>query len=172
LIKTHYRANADFSMQGLKDSGRTVDRWRQFVAMARTASGHGPRDCAARDAVREAFVRAMSDDLNTAGAIGAINAWINATPEPTAADAELFGVFDAVLGVAALEPLGQKQTGIALYLAGAEPSEEVEDMLVERRDAKKSKDFAASDAIRDRLRGMGYAIKDTPGGRVEVGPVG
>ncbi len=165
LIKTHYRANADFSMQGLKDSARTVERWRQFAS--RAASGPAGETNAG---VRDAVANALGDDLNTAGAIGAINAWINATPEPTRADAQLFAAFDAVFGVTSLEAPRSQDTGIAVYLPGATPSDEVESLLTERRDARKSKDFARSDAIRDQLAAMGYAVKDIAGGKVEVAP--
>ncbi len=165
LIKTHYRANADFSLQGLKDSARTVERWRQFAAVGR-AGGAGETHSLTRDAVGHA----MSDDLNIAGAIGAVNSWINATASPTLADAALFDQFDGIFGVASLKPLEQQSTGIAVYLPGTTPSDEVETLLAQRRDAKKAKDFAASDAIRDRLKAMGYAIKDMPGGKVEVAP--
>jgi cysteinyl-tRNA synthetase len=160
LIKTHYRANADFSLQGLKDSARTVERWRQFAAAGR-AGGAGETHSLTRDAVGHA----MSDDLNIAGAIGAVNSWINATASPTLADAALFDQFDGIFGVASLKPLEQQSTGIAVYLPGTTPSDEVETLLAQRRDAKKAKDFAASDAIRDRLKAMGYAIKDMPGGQ-------
>ncbi len=165
LIKTHYRANADFSLQGLKDSGRTVERWRQFHANARSGP-QGP----ATGTGREGFVASMSEDLNAAGAIGAVNAWMNAVAQPTRGDAVLFEQIDAVLGLTSLKVLDRQDTGIAVYLPGATPSDEVETLLAERRDAKKAKDFARSDAIRDQLAGMGYAIKDMPGGRVEVGP--
>lgn len=162
LIKTHYRANADFSMQGLKDSGRMIERWRQFRA---SCTGDG----ASSELVRDEVGGALSEDLNIAGAIGAINKWINATASPTGGDAALFDGFDAVLGLMSLRRLEAQATGIAVYLPGVEPSEEIERLLAERRDAKKARDFARSDAIRDRLAGMGYAIKDMAGGRVEVG---
>jgi cysteinyl-tRNA synthetase len=167
LIKTHYRANADFSLQGLKDSARTVERWRQFVARAR--SGPDDRKNPMQEAFQVSFADALHEDLNVAGAIGIMNAWINATVKPSLSDARLFDQFDAVLGVASIKPLEHQDTGIAVYLPGTTPSDEVETLLTERRDAKKAKDFARSDAIRDRLAGMGYAIKDMPGGRVEVG---
>ena len=165
LIKTHYRANADFSMQGLKDSARTVERWRQFYASAKSGP-QGPSTGMGRDG----FVASMSEDLNAAGAIGAVNAWMNAVAQPTRGDAVLFEQIDAVLGLTSLKALDRQDTGIAVYLPGTTPSDEVETLLAERRDAKKAKDFGRSDAIRDQLAGMGYAIKDMPGGRVEVGP--
>ena len=167
LIKTHYRANADFSMQGLKDSGRTVERWRQFIAKAE----QGP-DGDTNTGVRDGVASALSDDLNIAGAIGVINKWIKDAAPPTRGDATLLNGFDAVLGVLSLKTSASNDTGIAVYLPGVEPSDEVEALLAERRDAKKAKDFARSDAIRDQLAGMGYAVKDIAGGRVEVATPG
>jgi cysteinyl-tRNA synthetase len=165
LIKTHYRANADFSIQGLKDATRTAQRWKRFIDAGKQGQP-GEINSAARDAV----VSAMSDDLNIAGAIGAINKWIRDTPEPTLADAELMSQFDAFLSVCDLlqgAPEAQ-HTGIALYQPGVTPSDEIESLLQQRADAKKSKDFVAADAIRDQLSGMGLAIMDKPGGKVEV----
>jgi len=165
LIKTHYRANADFSMQGLKDSARTIERWRRFKESATNA---GASDITIRQTVQDV----MNDDLNIAGAIGAINAWIKRTDKPTTADAALLDEFDAILGVLALKKpeSAQSADGIALYQPGVSPSEEIESLLTQRRDAKKSKDFAAADAIRDQLAEMGLSIMDKPGGKVEVAP--
>jgi cysteinyl-tRNA synthetase len=166
LIKTHYRANADFSMQGLKDSARTIERWRQF----RASAADGP-DGDASPGIRDEVARALSDDLNIAGAIGAINKWINATASPTKGDAALFDQLDQILGVLGLKQAQAQDTGIAVYLPGAAPSDEVEQLLAQRRDAKKAKDFARADAIRDQLTQMGYAVKDIAGGKVEVAPI-
>lgn len=165
LIKTHYRANADFSIQGLKDSARTAQRWKRFIETANHAD-HAKTNTAVRDQV----VNAMNDDLNIAGAIGIINKWIKDTPKPTQADAQLMSKFDAFLCVASLvsgAPVSQ-DTGITLYQPGVTPSPQIESLLQQRAQAKKSKDFAAADAIRDQLTAMGLAIMDKPGGQVEV----
>lgn len=168
LIKTHYRANADFSIQGLKDSTRTAHRWKRFIN-----AGEQGQAGATNAAVRDAVISAMNEDLNVAGAIGAINKWMKDTPEPTQADAELMNQFDAFLSVCALLPDTPQAaaTGIALYKPGVTPSDEIESLLAQRRDAKKAKDFAAADAIRDQLTAMGLAIMDKPGGQVEVAPL-
>jgi cysteinyl-tRNA synthetase len=178
LIKTHYRANADFTMQGLKDSARTVDRWRRFADQAAAAPQPDAQPKAgptpiALDA-RRAFAEALADDLNVAGAIGALNKWMNAAADakaaPTRADAALLKEFDAVLGILELPRPAAVATGIAIYLPGAAPSPAVEALLAERAAAKKAKDFARADAIRAELAKLGYSIKDAPQGRVEVGP--
>ena len=168
LIKTHYRANADFSMQGLKDSARTIERWRKFVLLGSKAD-NGTLNIV----VQTAVVDAMSDDLNIAGALGVINKWVKDTPNPTKADADLFSVFDGFLGVFSLKQLEQaeSESGIALYQPGVTPSPEIEALLIARRDAKASKDWPAADSIRDQLTAMGLAVMDKPEGKVEVAPI-
>jgi len=169
LIKTHYRANADFSMQGLKDSARTVERWRRFRDAARAGAAPG-----AAPGVLDAVRNALQDDLNTAGAIGAINAWVKSTDAPTRADGDAMDTIDAVLGIpgAARDRSAGAGSGIAVYKPGATPSDEVEALLTQRAKAKEAKDFARADAIRDEIAAMGLAIMDTPGGTVEVAPAG
>lgn len=155
LIKTHYRSNANFTMQGLKDSQRLVRRWREFVER-----GEGSDTDASKsnlDSVRHAFGESMDSDLNIAGALGEINKWIGATPDPTRADAALLREFDAVLGVLELDA-GAAGAGAAVDEA------RVEALIQERGDARKSKDFARADEIRDELASMGVEIKDSPTG--------
>ncbi len=227
LIRTHYRANADFSLQGLKDSARRIQRWRLLAkkiafVMQNEAFRSSYTSCFASSLTE--FQQALLDDLNTAKAIGSSDSLpdpeiqigvleyaeldivmdytdtLPATnqailsgaknivlPEAPMDPSEAMDLFiknegdieqdwaalhliDNILGVI-FRPVAKSQdTGIAVYLPGTTPSDEVEALLAERRDAKKTKDFARSDAIRDQLAGMGYAIKDMPGGRVEVGP--
>ena len=164
LIKTHYRANADFSRQGLKDAGRMVERWRRFSHAAESSGDEGETNTR----VRDEFAGAMSDDLNIAGAIGAVNSWVGATESPTRADARLMAEFDAVLGVLALGKLESSETGIGVFLGGLPPEPRVIELLEARRDAKKAKDFGRADTIRDELQAMGLSIKDVAGGKVEV----
>ncbi len=163
LIKTHYRTNANFTMQGLKDSQRTVERWRRFLETAGAPAPAG----AAPTSVERAFAAAMNEDLNIAGAIGEVNKWIGETPAPTPADARALLNIDAVLGVLSLEKPQAAQTSIGVFI-GCDADPAVLAKLEERVAARKAKDFAASDRIRDELAKMGYAIKDVAGGKVEV----
>ncbi len=163
LIKTHYRSNANFTMQGLTDSQRMVERWRRVQA------GKGPggdetrrKECAA------AFAAAMDEDLNIAAAIAAVNSWAGGIEAPTGADAELMRRIDQVLGVLALERPTAMQSEIGIFAPGTEPNPAVISKLEERRAARAAKDFKRSDQIRDELAAMGYAIKDVAGGKVEV----
>ncbi|MEZ6164688.1 MAG: hypothetical protein R3B67_09665 [Phycisphaerales bacterium] len=76
-------------------------------------------------------------------------------------------LIDNVLGVI-FRPIEKSQdTGIALYQPGVTPPPRSSPPPA-AADAKKSKDFAAADTIRDQLSAMGLAIMDKPGGKVEV----
>lgn len=230
LIKTHYRANADFSMQGLKDSERRIRIWRESVKRLMASIALRNPSGWTSDGYRmlDELTQALSNDLNIARAVSVVERMrasatlvgieIPDTATPAQEQAIIQGrvsriesevdavvktlqlpeapfsvesqlsilndlgstenektlaaihLADNILGVI-FRPVAKSQdTGIAVYLPGTTPSDEVEALLAERRDAKKAKDFARSDAIRDQLAGMGYAIKDMPGGRVEVGP--
>ncbi len=164
LIKTHYRSNANFTMQGLTDSQRMVDRWRRV----QDGTGAGAGDEARRTECAAAFAAGMHEDLNIAAGIGAVNSWVGGIGKPTAADAALMRSLDAVVGVLSLERPAAVQSDIGVFAPGVEPNAAVVAKLEERRAARAAKDFKRSDQIRDELAAMGYAIKDVAGGKVEV----
>jgi cysteinyl-tRNA synthetase len=167
LIKTHYRSNANFTMQGLSDSQRMVERLRRFAEVA--AANTTPTVHAATPICRERLAHALHDDLNIAMALAEVNTWMNAVERPGAAEAALLHDIDAVLGVLSLErPAAAIATDIGIFAPGLTPDPQVEALLRQRRDARAAKDFKASDAIRDQLAALGYAIKDMAGGKVEV----
>jgi cysteinyl-tRNA synthetase len=174
LIKTHYRSNANFTMQGLTDSQRMIDRWR------RVADAHKPapaRDAEAEEAWRRSlgsapvlrdFAQSLHDDLNIAGAIAAVNSWVGSITTPTPDDAAIMRLLDNVLGVLTLERPQAAQSDIGIFLPGTTPDPVVIAKLEDRRAARAAKDFKKSDQIRDELLALGYAIKDVAGGKVEV----
>jgi len=174
LIKTHYRSNANFTMQGLTDSQRIVDRWRKVITLSSPSSPSSPStpsNPASANALtqcRQDFAAALHDDLNIAAAIAAVNTWINSITSPTPADATLMHEIDAVLGVLALDQPKAQESDVAIYAPGVAPDPAVEALLRQRRDARASKDFAASDSIRNQLTSLGYEILDRAAGKVEV----
>jgi len=166
LIKTHYRSNANFTEQGLKDSARMVERWRKVVEEGEKGAFNESGKAAA-ERCRAEFAESMMNDLNIAAAIAAVNTWAGGIDKPTPADARLMKEIDGVLGVLGLERASASESEIGMFI-GVEPSPEVEAKLRERRDARARKDFGASDRLRDELAAMGYAIKDAKDGKVEV----
>ncbi len=165
LIKTHYRSNANFTMQGLTDSQRMIDRWRRVAEMAK-----GPHSQTAKfdQPVLRDFAQSLHDDLNIAGAIAAVNSWVGSISTPTAEDAAVMRLLDSVLGVLDLERPQAAQSEIGIFLPGTTPDPVVIAKLEDRRAARAAKDFKKSDQIRDELLALGYAIKDVAGGKVEV----
>jgi cysteinyl-tRNA synthetase len=131
-----------------------VERWRAFATRAESSAGAG--DAKARELAREEFVRAMSDDLNTAGAIGAINAWMNRVESPTKDDAAFLREIDQVVDV--------------LTSRGGDAKDSVDpradELRLARDAARKAKNWSESDRLRDELVALGYEVKDTPGGTV------
>jgi cysteinyl-tRNA synthetase len=169
LIKTHYRSNANFTMQGLKDSQRMIDRWarlRDWLKAHRATRLPGPGPLAA---ALDEFTAALCDDLTVGRAIAALNAaagahdlatppHVNGRGTSTLGD-ELAALenMDGVLGVLNLERE-------AAPAPGEDDSAAIEARIAERNAARAAKDFKTSDRVRDELLAMGIAIQDGPGG--------
>jgi len=168
LIRTHYRVNSNFTMQGLNDCQRQIDRWSRLRSWLSAHAdtplpGPGPLRLGLED-----FKAALADDLNIARAIGALNEAASghvvdrepvAGSGPTRLADELAALeaMDSVLGVL------ERNNRLAAS-EGDELGLQVEALLAKRTAARRSRDFAASDRIRDELMAMGVAIKDGPQG--------
>lgn len=180
LIRTHYRSNSNFTLQGLADCQRMIDRWSrahaELVARAGAAAGgaKGAAQAAQPDETRAAgpferalaaFADALCDDLNVARAIAALNeacAAPAAERDAACPHRELAALLamDSVLGV-----LGRNRPAHHAPPA-ADPglAQEVERLIAGRAAARAAKNWAESDRIRDALAAMGVTIKDGPQG--------
>jgi cysteinyl-tRNA synthetase len=170
LVRTHYRSNANFTLQGLQDCQRMVDRWCRahagLVASAQSAGAAIPDESAQAGPFERAlsdFTEAICDDLNVARAIAALNEAIAARDDAKACPHRELGsllAMDSVLGV-----LGRNSP-----VAGAAPAEDpdfvrrVEGLLGRRAAARAAKDWAEGDRIRGELTELGVTVKDGPTG--------
>ena len=164
LLSTHYRAQFNFTFEGLDAAKSAVERLRNFVRRLQGADGkgsHGKVDSAVH-VVQTDFDCAMDDDLNISVALGALfdfvrdvngllDAGVVSKKEADLAAAEMHE-FDAVLGV-----IGDVKQEEAL-------PKEAEDLIRKREEARIAKDWAAADAIRTKLREIGVIVEDTPQG--------
>ena len=158
IFQSHYRSPATYDEENLVAAERAVRRLRQAAEVPNTGNGSG--NVYDADHITQRFIEAMDDDLNTPRALAAI---FDLARDIFAEQAK--GV-DIAEGQVALREL----TGV-LGLTLEEPKSddaaenaEIEALLEKRATARKDRDFAAADAIRDQLTEMGIEISDTPQG--------
>jgi len=163
LIRTHYRVNSNFTMQGLADCQRMIDRWsRHAESLATNADARGPDATRANGPMETAliaFTEALCDDLNVARAIAAINEALAQDHASACPARELAALqrMDSVLAVL--------QRNKPLASAASDDLEtKVNELLARRAAARAAKDWPASDRVRDELQALGVQIKDGPAG--------
>jgi cysteinyl-tRNA synthetase len=168
LLSTHYRKQLKFSWDAMSQADEALRRLADFVQRLDrvTASGSHP-DIASRVTEAEGqFKAAMEEDLNTSGALGVIFELVRTLN--TAIDANELGTgdvpgvkaafdrFDSVLGVIALRQQEDHQTTL--------PADEIDRLVAARQDARKRRDFAEGDRIRQQLLDAGIVLEDSPTG--------
>ena len=169
LLGTHYRSVSDFTDESLQASAGGLKRLQDtYAAVSRLAPvGAQPAQEDPFVSYHARFEAAMDDDLNTPQALAAlfdasreVNAKLSRSPDAAyAASAKVF--FDELAG----DVLGI----VGTQLHPAEDDTALLDGLVElvsaqRQEARTRRDFATSDAIRDRLSELGLVLEDTADG--------
>ena len=170
-LQSHYRRNLVFSYENLDNAMVTYGKLVAKVAALNPDSGEEV-DQAAFDACKEKFVAALSNDLNTSLAITAVYDALKAKTND-ATKLALISDFDQVLSLDLLEKAAKKRKELsAAPKAGAftilsetgESDPAVEAKIQARQDAKKAKNFAEADRLRDELKAEGIELMDIPGG--------
>lgn len=161
LVSSHYRSQVDYSEENLAEAGRTLTRLYHAlrgIVPAKAAdvpeSGHDER-----------FAEAMDDDFNTAGAIAVLHAVANeinqhrrdGREEDAKHSAAILVRLGGVLGLLQQDPEAffQADTG------GELSADDIEALIQARADARKAKNFAEADRIRDELLGKGIILDDS-----------
>ena len=158
-LQSHYRKNLVFTWENLDNA---VVAYNKLVAKIATMKAEGEEDQEAFAKLKERFVGALNGDLNTSLAVTAVYDVLKAKTNDATKLAALAD-FDQVLSLnllAAAEILRKKEAEEAA--ASADP--EIDALVAARTAAKKEKNFAEADRIRDELKSRGIEIIDTPQG--------
>ena len=183
ILTAHYRSPIDFSDQNLKDAKAGLSRFYEALQAAAAAVDGCPESEGGSEegaALEAAFREAMDDDFNTALAIGHLFEGVRnmnrligekkfrKNAHKVAAVRDLHRIvirLGGVLGLFGSEPSAWLEKQKFSALAALDITvEEIEELIGQRQQARKDKNFARSDEIRDELAAKGIILLDSPEG--------
>jgi cysteinyl-tRNA synthetase len=179
LASVPYRRQLNFTFDGLQQAASAVERLRNFsdrLAQGKFPAGQQPGMAERIAKAAQDFDASLSDDLNTAMALGAVYELVreaNITMDngefrqgDVAAAQEFLAAFDRVFAVIADNDAGKLQVLGYGDSSGALTDAEVEKLVAERQDARKRRDYAAADRLRKELADRGIIVEDSRDGSV------
>ena len=169
-LQSHYRKSLVFTWENLDNAVAAYNKLLSKIAAL--TPGKGEVDPAVLDELKARFTKAMDNDLNTSMAVTVLYDVLKAKTTDATKLAALDS-FDQVLGLkltekaAALRKAQEAAPAAGGFTVVSEDGREdpqVEALIRARADAKKAKNFAEADRIRDELKAQGVEIADVPGG--------
>jgi cysteinyl-tRNA synthetase len=142
MLRTHYRQPIDWTKKGLEESQKILSGWFAQSTL----------DTSDQTDLPPAILEALEDDLNTPKAIAELHGFA------ALKDGKRLG---AALGFLGFDGATLRKADARAAETAQSVASKVEPLIVARLEARKRKDFAESDRIRDELAKMGIALKDT-----------
>ncbi|MBQ1835210.1 MAG: class I tRNA ligase family protein, partial [Oscillospiraceae bacterium] len=171
-LQSHYRKNLVFTWENLDNAQKAFDKL--IAKIANLKPEDGTVDESVRAEYREKFIRQMDNDINTPNGVTALYDVLKAKTND-ATKCAILGDYDTVLSLDLLDKaaaLREKNAKAAAAPAAeftviaedgtADPA--VEALIRARAEAKKAKNFAEADRIRDELKAQGVELTDIPNG--------
>lgn len=153
-FSSHYRNKLNFTWEGIEATAKSLERLKNAYQIH--LQGEDSVEESILQELEKRFHQAINDDLNMPLAMGVV--WEVAKQEKKSPRfAELLAKFDSVLGIKIKEPVQKKEQEIEI-------PQEILDLVEQRKEARKNKEWAKSDELRDILQSKGYQIKDTKEG--------
>ncbi|SPH17745.1 Cysteine--tRNA ligase [Defluviimonas aquaemixtae] len=163
-LQTHYGKPMDWTEEKVKQAEATLRKWRGLAADIEPAPSPAP-----------SVIAALADDLNTASAIAELHALAGAgDAEGLKASAGLMGLLtneldnwnwssEVIVGTGGVEVGNVRARGRGIVIDAAVKAE-IDSLIAQRSEARRNKDFARADALRDVFAEAGVIVKDTPKG--------
>lgn len=145
----HYRNKLNFTWEALASSQSALARLKEGYAKHK----EGMEDISQKEIeeYKTKFHEAINDDMNMPMAMSVV--WdVVKNPKKSKKLAELLLKFDEVMGLKITEPIFKKEEEIP---------KEIQELVEKRKQARLAKDWATSDALRDKLKEKGYNVKDS-----------
>lgn len=167
MLQAHYRSPINYSLEIIEQCKSALERLyncKEMLKMAKSTAKSGTFTEEEKEGLlkhKQAFIDAMDDDLNTADGISAIfelvrdiNVALSNTEKPASLEYVTFaeGLFLELINVLGLLYQDKKEDEIPA---------EVTELVEKRAAARKAKDFAAADALRDQIKALGYEVLET-----------
>ena len=155
LLSAHYRQPLAWTDDLIGQSKAVLDRWYRLLGDVEPFGEIAP------------FREALRDDLNTPRAIAVINEFLKGAEGPISDDYAFFqgGAQDMLRAAAAsAKALGLLTMSKDEWFQGGGDAGDIEAKIAARAEAKKNRDFATADRIRDELKADGIVLEDTAGG--------
>ena len=165
MLNAHYRSPLNFSADLMEASKNALERIVEAASRLNDRKASAAKEASRREQelLKEAegfvtkFEEAMDDDFNTADALAAVFELVkyantNVTEESSAAFAG--GLLDELVKLCDV-------LGLIVVKKEEILDKEIEDLIAERQEARKAKNFARADEIRDELLAKGIILKDT-----------
>lgn len=150
---SHYRNKLNFTWDAIKSAKNSLNKLRDMIALHKGVNKKIDKNIISK--YEEQFLDAINDDMNMPVAISIV--WEIAKEKEKSNDFyELIKKFDSVLSLD-LDKNDKEDINIP---------EDIKLILNERKDARENKDFAKSDELRDKLKELGYIVKDTKDGQI------
>ena len=161
-LQSHYRKSLVFTYENLDNAAVAFNKLIAKIA-ALQSQPQGEVDKAKFDELKAGFVTAMDNDINTSLGITALYDVLKADTTP-ATKLALIDDFDKVLSLSLLETA--KNSAVKQESEAEELPAEILAFAEERKQARKDKNFALADELRDKIVAMGYTVEETRQGTV------
>ncbi len=166
LLGTHYRASFNFNEEDLLSSKRRLDKLYRLKKRVYGVKADDPDESFVKS-----VIEALGDDLNISVALAAMdemvascNEHLDANPKDKAFKRKTAGNIEwlgEILGIGKKDPYDYFRIGMS-----EEQIAHIEELVQKRNEAKKRRDFAEADRIREELSRLGVQLMDTPQGTV------